>query len=143
MTAQRDGTAIVSVDDNVDTGFPSYFRAAMRTVLRPGERLERVAPRRRLYEPREVGWTSRGHVLLAVPGDDRRNVCVVEASGWPDLAMRVSPVAQEFVQSCWPLFSEVKDAWMKRIERSLEQHPIIAQASAIASNVVRCLPQLR
>lgn len=124
VTAQRARTTIVSADENSDLGFPSDLRAAMQTALRPGERIERIAPLPRVYDPRAVGWTSSGRVLLAIPGDGFFDVCVVESTGWTDLAIARSPVAQELVRSCYPLFAEVNEARMKRMEKSLQQHPI-------------------
>ena len=124
VTAQRAGTTIVSVEDSANLGFPSDLRAAMQTALRPGESLERVAPLPRVYDPRAVGWTSSGRVLLAIPSDGFFDVCVVEATGWSDVAIPHSPVAQELVRSCYPLSAEVKAARMKRLEKSLKQHPI-------------------
>ena len=124
VTARRARTTIVSAEDNADLGFPSDLRAAMQTALRPGEHMERIAPLPRVYEPRAVGWTSSGRVLLAIPGDGFFDVCVVEATGWIELVIPHSPVVQELVRSCYPLFSDVREARMKRMEKSLQQHPI-------------------
>lgn len=124
VTAQRAGITIVSIDDSAAVDFPPDLRAAMQAALRQGERLERVAPLPRFYDASAVGWTSRGRVLLAVPDNNPSNVCVMEATGWSDLARHGSLVTQTLARSCDPLLSEVKAAWRKRIEQSLKQHPI-------------------
>ena len=127
VTAQRAGTTIVSVQDKVELPFPPDLRAALQTALRPGERLERVAPLPRFYDPRAVGWTSSGRVLLAVPDDNPFDVCVVEAADWSDLVSPASATAQELVRRCDPLLAEVRAAWMKRMEQSLKKHPITSK----------------
>lgn len=124
VTAQRAGITIVSIDQGANLSFPPDLRAAMQAALRQGERLERVAPLPQFHDARAVGWTSKGRVLLAVPDNSPHNVCVVEATGWSNLARQASPVTQTLARSCHPLLSEVKAAWSKRMEQSLKQHPI-------------------
>ena len=124
VALRRGAAAIVSLPDSVDLNFPPDLRAALQATLRPGERLDRVAPLPSMLDMRAFGWTSNGRTLLAIPDRNSSDVCVVEASPWADVVKRGSLTALKLERTCQPMFDEVSEARRKRLEKMIEKQPI-------------------